>query len=393
MNTAFLGSPLSRRALVGGLVAAPFLVRTPPAAARNEFLSPSPAPTSTAALPAAGQGFLLGMYCSNLRDVTNLESVVGRPFHGTTHYRDCNAWTAWPTADERPLVDRGNLVRYPLESRVFNYRRYTPPAGVPAPTWRHTNPADGQEYAGYRHVDFTSGSLDRLLDNIADGVRSLPGTVLFDYDHEMDDNRYVLARHHADWGPITYNRSAAYTNPASPDPQEFIDAHRYIVSYLRAAGVRNMLFGFCPAGWTLGRNADRLASLYPGDSYVDVIMWDPYNGHGAWRSFSQIVSPMYSAIDDHLYGSGARSKARFLGEFGCRYRDARRAGWIRDMASEVRDFPALRGGAWFSSGSWGSIHGAHLTAAERPRLHDLVNSSYLNGWKGARRMSPHGAGG
>lgn len=377
--------------MIGGLAAAPLLAAQPAFAKNGSRKRPRPIPPKTppsGPIPRAGEGFLLGMYCSNLSDVTGLETTVGRHFHGTCHYRDCNAWTSWPTSAEAPFVNRGNVARFPLESRVFNYANYTPPSGVPRPTWRHVNPANGSEYVGYRHVDFTNGSLDYLLNRMATGIKSFPGTVILDYDHEMDDNRYTLAAHANDWGPITYNRSMAFTNPARPNPREYVEAHRYIVDYLRGAGVENVLYAFCPAGWTLGRNSSRLAELYPGDAWVDMVMWDPYNGPGSWRSFADIVSPMYSAIDGGLYGSGAVGKARFLGEFGCRYRDNRRAGWLTDMMSEVEDFPALRGGLWFSSGSWGAIHGSNMTSAERPRFQELVNSSYFNAWQDTNRISP-----
>lgn len=337
--------------------------------------------TSVPTLPAAGEGFLLGMYCSRTADVLNLEATVGRQFNGIARYRDANAWTPWPLPEELPFINRRNLLRYPLESRVFNFANYEPPQGVPGPTWQHVNPANGATYAGYRHVDFSSGALDILLGRVADGLKASLGTFLIDYDHEMDDNRHLLAQHPQDWGPITYNRSAAYTNPANPNPKEYIDAHRYIVQYLRNAGVRNAVYGFCPAGWTLGRNSDRLGQLYPGDAWVDVLMWDPYNGQGAWRSFAQIVQPMYSAIDAGLFGTIASNKARLLGEFGCRTHDARRRDWFEDMISEAQDFPKLRGGLWFSSGSWGAVHGNNLTAHERPAFVSMVNSAYLNNWK------------
>lgn len=375
-------APVSRRAVISGLVGIPLLALTPrPAQSLGGAPTTSISAPRLSGLPGQGQGFLFGLYSTSLADAAALETAVDHQLPGLAQYRDCNAWTSWPTRTEEPYTDRGNVFRYPIESRVYNYASYDPPAGVPQPTWRHTNPANGKVYAGYRHVDFTSGRLDQLLEGIAAGIKTIPGTVLIDYEHEMDDNRWVLRSHPADWGVITHNRSAAYTNPANPDRREFIDAHRYIVDYLRAAGVQNALYGFCVAGWTLGRNADRLGDMYPGDEWVDLVMWDPYNGQGAWRSFAQIVEPLYSAIDDGLYGSGAQPKARFLGEFGCRYRDSRRAGWIKDMATEVRDFPKLRGGVWFSSGSWGAIHGEEGTVQERRELGAMLRSSYFTLWR------------
>lgn len=396
-RTPFIDSPiLSRRSLLGGLAAttaAGMLSLAAPA--QGAPLALATAAPVLSGLPNEGSGFLFGMYCTKVADIAQLESVVTKPFDGVARYRDANAWTKWPLEKERvPYIERGNVMRFAIESRVFNYANYTPPAGVPAPTWSHTNPVDGEVYKGYRHVDFSSGKLDKLLDNIASGIRSHAGTFILDYDHEMDDNLHLLAGKSEQWGVITHNRSAAYTTPREPNPAEFIAAHRYIVTYLRSAGVKNALFGFCPAGWTLGFNATRLGALYPGNDYVDLIMWDPYNGKGTWRSFSDIVRPMYQAIDNGLFGPGSETKARFLGEYGCRSGDSRRAAWLRSMITEVQRFPKLRGGFWFSSGSWGSIHGSNGTAADRAALKDLVTSPYVDykaasnirlPWPGTRR--------
>lgn len=328
-------------------------------------------------LPHEGQGFAFGMYTSNINDIGPLETAIARQFDGAMRYRDANASTAWPLAEEQPFINRGRLFRYPIESRVFNLS-YTPPAGVPAPTWSHVNPANGQTYHGYRHIDITSGALDPLLDRMFDGIKDQPGTFIVDWDHEMDDNRYLLANHTGDWGIITHNRSAAYTNPANPDQSEYIAAHRYIVDYGRAAGVTNVIWGWCPAGWTLSRNSARLSELYPGDDWVDLIMWDPYNGTGSWRSFSQIVTPMYSAIDGGLFGSGSIQKARMLGEFGCRTNDTRRPQWLVDMADEAQAFPRLRGALWFSSGTWGAIHGSNGTQQDREALRYMTSQTYFD---------------
>lgn len=327
--------------------------------------------------PLAGEGFALAMYTSTLSDTVNLETVISRQFDGIARYRDSNAWTAWPLSEEQPYIDRGRLVRYPIESRVFNMS-YTPPSGVPAPTWSHTNPANSSDYHGYRHVDITSGTLDPLLNKMFTGIKDQPGTFIIDWDHEMDDNRYILASHNGDWGPITYNRSAAYTDSTDPDPAEFVAAHRYIVDYGRNMGVTNVIWGWCPAGWTLSRNSSRLAEFYPGDDWVDLIMWDPYNGAGSWRSFADIVTPFYNAIDSGLFGSGSIAKGRFLGEFGCRTGDSRRGQWLVDMAEETQNFPKLLGGMWFSSGTWGAIHGSNGTTEDREALAYLSRHRYLD---------------
>lgn len=336
-------------------------------------------------IPGEGEGFLLGMYTTSMSDFTTLETNIGAQFDGIIRYRDSNANTAWPLGEEQPIINRGRVFRYPLESRVFNYASYTPPAGVPAPGWDHINPANSERYVGYTHAQVYNGDMDIWLTKVFNALKaqeSTGTTFIVDWDHEMDDNRRVLASHTGDWGIITYNRSAAFSNPANPDPAEFIAAHRYMVDFARDMGVTNVLWGFCPAGWTLSRNSARLGELYPGDDWTDIIMWDPYNNSASnWRSFKQIAAPIYDAIDGGLFGEGAKSKARMLGEFGALTGDARRASWITDIAADAQDLPKLRGALWFSSGTWGAIHGSNGTPAERTALGGLMAHPYLNDWK------------
>ena len=339
-------------------------------------------------LPVAGQGFVLGMYVSSVNNLLDLESSLDRQFDGLLRYRDSNMWSAWPTSEEVQLVNRGGVFRYAFSDRVFGYNQYTQHPSMPPLGWDHINPADGNRYVGFKFAQYLNGSMDPLLDKMFTGIKTMAQTYgttfIFDVVVEMDDNPYVLADYSSSWGPITYNNGQAYANPASPNPQEYIDFFRYVVNYGRTFNIPGILWGFCPAGWTLSRNATRLGQMYPGDNWVDVIMWDPYNNSSSnWRSFTQIVNPMYNAIDGGLFGAGAVNKPRLLGEFGALTGDTRRAAWISSIAAEAQALPKLRGALWFSSGTWGAIHGANGTEDERIALRNLMDHPYLNDWKTA----------
>ena len=334
-------------------------------------------------LPAAGKGFALGMYVSSIPNLLTLESDLGRQFDGITRYRDSNMWTNWPASDEVQFVNRGGLVRYAFGTRVFGYASYTQHPSMPPLGWDYINPADSQRYVGFKYSQFLNGSMDPLLDKIFSSLKTMAETYgttfIFDIGVEMDDNPYVLEGF--SHGIITYNNAQPYSNPTMPDPQEYVAYSRYVINYGKTFNIPNILWGFCPAGWTLSRNATRLGHMYPGDDYVDVIMWDPYNNSGSnWRSFTQIVSPMYNAIDGGLFGSGAINKPRFLGEVGALTGDARRPAWITSIATEAQNFPKLRGAIWFSSGTWGAIHGSNGTPAELTALRGLMDHPYLTNW-------------
>ena len=170
----------------------------------------------------------------------------------------------------------------------------------------------------YKQV--SNGSLDRYLDAVAAKVKATSYKFIVDIDPETDDR--------PDIGGTAKIRAAAGTRA------EYVAAYRHIVDRFRAKGVTNILWGWTMSGWTASdpSKAWNLQQLWPGSSYVNIIMWDPYN-HSAsnWRSFSQLVAPFYNAIRGGLLDpvdANAKKLPLGLGEYGC-IADPRRADWFK----------------------------------------------------------------
>jgi hypothetical protein len=73
---------------------------------------------------------------------------------------------------------------------------------------------------------------------------------------------------------------------------------------------------FTLSGGLYGRQAERMAALYPGDEYVDWVGWDPYNFYrchaSEWETFSRSIDRTYRWISQGI----GRNKPLILPEYG-----------------------------------------------------------------------------
>ena len=128
-----------------------------------------------------------------------------------------------------------------------------------------------------------------------------------------------------------------------PNPQLFVAMWRHVHDLFVAAGATNVAWQWCP-------NVDPvviqtpLASLYPGDAYVD---WTGVTGydHGG-ESFNWVFSSTYARLV-----ALAPSKPIMIGEIGAV--DAGYPGektrFLSDMFAQLpSQFPQVRGFCWFN---------------------------------------------
>jgi beta-mannanase len=93
-----------------------------------------------------------------------------------------------------------------------------------------------------------------------------------------------------------------------------------------------------------------LASLYPGDGYVDWTGLDGYNwgtnpaSARGWRSFDQLFRDTYDEIVEGI----APSKPMMLAEVGSSEHGGSKAEWIRDALARVpAEYQQVRAFLWF----------------------------------------------
>jgi beta-mannanase len=132
---------------------------------------------------------------------------------------------------------------------------------------------------------------------------------------------------------------------------EFVAAWRHVHDIFTSVGATNVSWVWCP-------NVDpdgifqNLASLYPGDEYVDWTGLDGYNWGtnpakpDRWRSFDQLYGSTYQRIA----GAVAPSKPLLIGEIGSTEYGGSKANWISEALAEIPTaYPKIRGLLWFDT--------------------------------------------
>ena len=127
-------------------------------------------------------------------------------------------------------------------------------------------------------------------------------------------------------------------------PGESVAAWRHVHDIFTAVGATNVSWVWCP-NVDPGHKLRDLASLYPGDEYVDWTGLDGYNfgGHN-WMTFNELFRPTYDEITEEI----APTKPLIISETGSSERGGSKAQWIAEALTAARtEYPQLHGLLWF----------------------------------------------
>jgi mannan endo-1,4-beta-mannosidase len=179
-----------------------------------------------------------------------------------------------------------------------------------------------------RFSDVTGHRTDSYLQSVADALRTFPSDLYVRPWPELN----------GDWS--TWQPTARGEKRDGGTPAEFVAAWRYVVSFFRDRGIRNLKFVF-NVDAANGPASTPVRGIWPGSAYVDVLGIDGFNwSAGRSRSFRQIFAPMYAtltALDPNL--------PVWVTEFGCAPRRTR-PEWLAEMMT-TRAFPRLRAVVYF----------------------------------------------
>jgi beta-mannanase len=198
---------------------------------------------------------------------------------------------------------------------------------------------------GIRFSEVTARRHDAYLESIAKAMRGFP----------FDLHVRPWAEMNANWS--TWQPTPKGDKADGGTPAQFVAAWRYVVSFFRDRGIRNLKFVFNPDASTWPSNTP-VSSIWPGAEYVDVLGIDGFNwgesgdnsaGETTWRSFEEIFTPMYSILT-RLHPKAAV----WIAEFGCApdtggtppAASATRATWLAEMMT-TRAFPRLEAVVYF----------------------------------------------
>lgn len=193
-----------------------------------------------------------------------------------------------------------------------------------------------RRYSAGQNVTWTAianGSQDAVIDAAAQRAKNAPGKLMISFDHEMDNTAV-----HAEDGPDA----------------DYVAAYRRIIDRFRAAGVTNVVWVWTPMGWSGTRS--RLPGLYPGDSYIDWLGYDPYNfyvcNNGAWKDPATTFASHYDWMHEPAQMAWHGSKPYILSEFSSHEDPAdpnRKGAWMRGVVDALKRFPDIKAVQVFNS--------------------------------------------
>jgi hypothetical protein len=203
---------------------------------------------------------------------------------------------------------------------------------IPVLSWSSQSVPSSVDEPDFQLSDVIEGRYDEYIREFATWSRDWGHPFFLRFDWEMN----------GDWFPWG---EAANGN----QPGEFVAAWRHVHDIFAAVGATNVSWVWCPFV-DPGQNLRGLASLYPGDAYVDWTGLDGYNwgtnpsSPRGWRSFDQLFSRSYGEIAARI----APAKPMMLGEVGSSEQGGSKAAWIADALARIpTDYPQVRGLVWF----------------------------------------------
>ena len=253
--------------------------------------------------------------------VTEFEAPLGKPLsllEFSSPFADCSS---------------GSCVDEPFPAGPFEAIRDH--GAIPFFSWGSQAIPGSVNASEYQLADLIDGADDEYIEEVAAAAAAWGHPFFLRFDWEMNGNWF-------DWG-----EQANGNNPG-----EFVAAWRHVHDIFSAAGATNVSWVWCPfvnPNHSANIAAD-LASLYPGEAYVDWTCLDGYNWgdhpaqHQQWRTFPYLFGPTY----DEIVNTIAPDKPMLIGETASSEEGGSKAQWIEEMfAALPARFPALRGLIWF----------------------------------------------
>jgi hypothetical protein len=201
-----------------------------------------------------------------------------------------------------------------------------------------TMPSSGS-FDNFTDQDVADGRYDSVINAWAKEAKSYGQPFLLRFDWEMNGGW---------WSYGTLGHGSA--NSAA----EFVAMWRHVHTIFDNDHVTNATWVWCP-NVDPGNHYTSLASLYPGDAYVNWTCLDGYNWgttgpnspgalRGGWQSFNQLFRSSYNQIVNRI----APSKPMMIGEVGAVADGGSQSAWIENMLKTLPTlYPKVHGLVWY----------------------------------------------
>jgi len=203
---------------------------------------------------------------------------------------------------------------------------------LPVYAWGSTTDATANAGA-FLNSAIAAGSQDAYIRQWAQDAKAFGHKLIVCPNWEMNGNWYP-------WAP----QKTGGTGTAA----DYVNAWRRIFNIVRKeVGAKNVLFGWVPnvdpTGWWAKQSGYALKAMYPGNSFVDYVGMDGYNGGVPWTSFKALFGPTYKELLKI-----SKNKPVFILEVGCTESAGNKAKWIKDMFRDLpKSFSKIKMFLWY----------------------------------------------
>ena len=291
---------------------------TVPAATMPGLAATVPGPVAESAPRSIYWGAWIGSQLTgeqapwDLSAVDRFQELVGRPIsvlNFSSAFYDCSQTPCQPE---------------PFPTTPFNNLRAR--GIIPFFSWAGASMPVTVDEPNFRLSAIAAGKYDAYIRSWAQSAAAWGHPFFLRFNWEMNGSWFP-------WGASSNGNSAA----------DYVAAWRHVHDIFTSVGATNATWVWCP-NVDPSNSLTPLASLYPGDAYVDWTCLDGYNGDDPWASFSDLFGSTYAEIT----GAIAPSKPMIVGETSSTEAGGSKAQWISTMLSELpSEFPKIRGLLWF----------------------------------------------
>jgi Glycosyl hydrolase family 26/Bacterial Ig domain len=288
---------------------------------------PTPTPTPEPA-PEVGTGgpiywgATIGTHLTGGQPPWDMSAVS--KFEGETHKKVSMVNFFQPFANCNPGCSFYSFPSGPLESIRLH-------GSIPVLSWSSQSIPSTKSEPDFQLSDVISGRYDSYIREFATKAKAWGHPFMLRFNWEMNGK----------WFPW-------HEGVNGNQPGEFVTSWRHVHDIFKEVGATNVTWVWCPNVEYSG--ATPLASVYPGDAYVDWTGLDGYNrgtnpvSPEGWKSFSQVYRSSYNAIA----GSIAPTKPLMVGEVASSEIGGSKSAWIKDMLAKVpTEFPKIRALLYF----------------------------------------------
>jgi hypothetical protein len=250
--------------------------------------------------------------------VSKLEGMAGKGaslVNFSSPFADCSSsrcsFYKFPAAEMESIRAHGSMP-------FFSWASQSTPASLDQPDFQLS--------------DVIAGTYDSYIREFAEGAKAWGHPFFLRFNWEMNGGWFAWAE------GVNGNQ-----------PGEYVAAWRHVHDIFTEVGATNATWVWCPNVDPYGSMQD-LASLYPGDAYVDWTGLDGYNwgtnpaAPKGWMSFDELFKATYDRITETV----APDKPLIISEVGSSEYGGSKAAWIADALRSARtNYPQLRGLIWF----------------------------------------------